>query len=133
MNVFRHRHGCCVRPMMAADCASEPDDCPLTGDDPAAAGARCSACDPDPAGPRVFFVEPKDGATVKSPVQLKFGIENFEIAAVPAGDGRRRSGPVWGTTMSASTPTACPPGTDIVKGAAVGALRQGRRPRWTCS
>ena len=33
----------------------------------------------------MFFVEPKDGATVKSPVHLMFGIENFEIAPVPAG------------------------------------------------
>jgi Domain of unknown function (DUF4399)/Family of unknown function (DUF6130) len=36
--------------------------------------------------PRVFFVEPKSGATVTSPVHLKFGVQNFEIAAVPAGD-----------------------------------------------
>lgn len=35
--------------------------------------------------PRVFFVEPKDGATVKSPVHLKFGIENYQVAAVPQG------------------------------------------------
>jgi hypothetical protein len=33
----------------------------------------------------VFFVEPQNGATVKSPVRLRFGIENYEIAAVPAG------------------------------------------------
>jgi hypothetical protein len=38
-----------------------------------------------PAGPRVFFVQPADGATVQSPVHLEFGAENFEIAAVPAG------------------------------------------------
>jgi hypothetical protein len=37
------------------------------------------------AGPRVFFVQPQDGATVKSPVMLEFGAENFQIAAVPAG------------------------------------------------
>ena len=36
--------------------------------------------------PRVFFVEPKNNATVTSPVHLKFGVENFEIAAVPPGD-----------------------------------------------
>jgi len=36
--------------------------------------------------PRIFFVEPKNGATVKSPVHLKFGIENYKIAAVPEGD-----------------------------------------------
>jgi hypothetical protein len=35
--------------------------------------------------PRVFFIEPQDGATVKSPVRLVFGIENYEIAPVPAG------------------------------------------------
>ena len=35
--------------------------------------------------PRVFFVEPQNGATVKSPVHLKFGIENYQIAAVPQG------------------------------------------------
>jgi len=36
--------------------------------------------------PRVFFVEPKNGVTVTSPVHLKFGVQNFEIAAVPPGD-----------------------------------------------
>ncbi len=35
--------------------------------------------------PRIFFIEPKNGASVKSPVQLKFGIENYKIAAVPDG------------------------------------------------
>jgi len=35
---------------------------------------------------RIFFVEPKNGASVKSPVKLKFGIENYKIAAVPDGD-----------------------------------------------
>jgi len=45
-----------------------------------------SACAPASAPQsRVFFEEPKDGATVKSPVHLKFGIENYQVAAVPAG------------------------------------------------
>src|SRR5258708_20170223 len=35
---------------------------------------------------RSFFIEPKNGATVTSPVHLKFGVENYEIAAVPPGD-----------------------------------------------
>ncbi len=35
---------------------------------------------------RVFFVEPKNGATVTSPVHMKFGAEGIEIAAVPQGD-----------------------------------------------
>jgi hypothetical protein len=34
----------------------------------------------------VFFVEPKDGATLKSPVELKFGVENYELSAVPPGE-----------------------------------------------
>jgi hypothetical protein len=38
------------------------------------------------AKPRVFFVEPKNGATVTSPVHMKFGAEGIEIAAVPPGD-----------------------------------------------
>lgn len=35
---------------------------------------------------RVFFVEPKNGATVTSPVHMKFGSEGVEIAAVPQPD-----------------------------------------------
>jgi hypothetical protein len=35
---------------------------------------------------RVFFVEPKQGATVSSPVHMKFGSQGIEIAAVPPGD-----------------------------------------------
>ena len=38
-----------------------------------------------PSKPRAFFEQPADGATVKSPVHLKFGIENYQVAAVPAG------------------------------------------------
>src|SRR4051812_15471015 len=34
---------------------------------------------------RVFFIEPKNGATVTSPVHLVFGVEDFEISAVPQG------------------------------------------------
>ena len=35
--------------------------------------------------PRIFFMEPKNGATVKSPVHLEFGIENYTISPVPDG------------------------------------------------
>ena len=35
---------------------------------------------------RVFFIEPKIGAQVTSPVHMKFGSEGIEIAAVPPGD-----------------------------------------------
>ena len=53
----------------------------------ALAGAACGQPEPasEPAGPRAFFVQPADGATVQSPVALEFGAEEFQIAAVPAG------------------------------------------------
>lgn len=38
------------------------------------------------SGRRVFFVEPQDGATVKSPVLLRFDVEGYEIAPVPSGE-----------------------------------------------
>ncbi|MBI4263075.1 MAG: DUF4399 domain-containing protein [Acidobacteria bacterium] len=51
-----------------------------------------AACQPsgqsgqsEPSGPRVFFVQPQDGATVTSPVMLEFGSQEFTIAAVPEG------------------------------------------------
>jgi hypothetical protein len=52
-----------------------------------------SEAQPDPAHgdhaatavPHVYFIEPVDGATVKSPVHFRFGIEHFEIAPVPTG------------------------------------------------
>ena len=36
--------------------------------------------------PRVFFIEPINGATVTSPVHMKFGSEGVKIEAVPPGD-----------------------------------------------
>ena len=41
-----------------------------------------------PKKPRVFFIEPKNGATVSSPVKMKFGSEGIEISPVPAGDAK---------------------------------------------
>lgn|SRR6186997_1331273 len=35
---------------------------------------------------RVFFVEPKNGATVTSPLHMKFGSEGIEISPVPPGE-----------------------------------------------
>jgi len=35
---------------------------------------------------KVFFIEPKNGATVSSPVHMKFGSSGVEISAVPPGD-----------------------------------------------
>lgn len=50
-----------------------------------AVGAYESNVSAAAAKARVFFVEPANGATVKSPVHLKFGAENYKIAAVPDG------------------------------------------------
>jgi len=47
-----------------------------------AAGAQKAAA----KKPRVFFIEPKNNATVTSPVHMKFGSEGIEIKAVPPGD-----------------------------------------------
>ncbi|NND53966.1 MAG: DUF4399 domain-containing protein [Gammaproteobacteria bacterium] len=35
----------------------------------------------DAAAGRVFIISPEDGATVTSPVQVKFGIDGFSVAA----------------------------------------------------
>jgi len=40
---------------------------------------------PSPAGAEVYIISPKDGATVKSPVHLVFGIEGYQIQPVPQG------------------------------------------------
>lgn len=39
-----------------------------------------SACGREP---RVLFVQPQGGATVKSPVRFEFGLENYTISPVP--------------------------------------------------
>ena len=55
---------------------------------PAASAPAADASHEGHQGGRVFFVEPKDGATVssKQPVKFVFGSENYTIAAVPAGE-----------------------------------------------
>ncbi|MGQ0456467.1 MAG: DUF4399 domain-containing protein [Hyphomicrobium sp.] len=45
---------------------------------------------PSPADAKVFIIEPKDGATVSSPVTVKFGVSGMEIA--PAGTDKANSG-----------------------------------------
>jgi uncharacterized protein DUF4399 len=54
--------------------------------------AACGGSSPEsrqsaaPGGGKVFFAEPKDGATVKSPVHIVFGSDMFTIAPVPPGE-----------------------------------------------
>ena len=63
---------------------------------------------------RVFFIEPQDGATVKSPVHLRFGIENFEIAPVPQGTVESVRQGLGHHHVGVDT-DCLPPGTEIPK------------------
>ena len=65
--------------------------------------------------PRIFFVEPKNNATVKSPVHLKFGIENYKIAPVPEGDVKTAR-PGVGHYHVGVEQNCLKPGETIVKG-----------------
>ncbi len=55
---------------------------PAQGSNPATQNTMPAA--PALSGPRVFFVEPADGAEVTSPVTVKFGAEEFTVE--PAGE-----------------------------------------------
>jgi hypothetical protein len=64
---------------------------------------------------RVFFIEPKNGATVSSPVKMKFGSEGIEIAAVPPGDPTTTRPGVAHYHVGIDQ-NCLPPGKNIVKG-----------------
>ena len=64
---------------------------------------------------RVFFVEPKNNATVTSPVHMKFGSEGIEIAAVPPGDVTTTRPGVAHYHVGIDE-DCLPPGKNIVKG-----------------
>src|SRR5579884_3213417 len=65
--------------------------------------------------PRVFFIEPKNGATVTSPVHMKFGSEGIKIDAVPPGDVTTAR-PGVGHYHVGIDQDCLPPGKNIVKG-----------------
>src|ERR1051326_3715985 len=65
--------------------------------------------------PRVFFIEPKNNATVSSPVHMKFGSEGIEIAAVPPGDVTTAR-PGKAHYHVGIDQNCLPPGKNIVKG-----------------
>ena len=52
----------------------------------AACGGSSPASTAAPGGGKVFFSEPKNGATVKSPVHIVFASDMFTIAPVPPGE-----------------------------------------------
>src|SRR5262245_2281329 len=98
-------------PVLIVACSSEskPSE---SSSAPASAPAASAA----PSGGRVFFVEPKDGATVKSPVHLVFGVENFMIMPVPEGTVTSAR-PGMGHHHVGVDTDCLPPGTEIVKAA----------------
>ena len=101
-----------ILPLMVVACTSEPEAPPAeTAPPPAVPAAAPSTT------PRVFFVEPQDGATVKAnqPVALKFGLENYELGAVPAGEVKEPRPGVGHHHVGVDKD--CPgSGTNIVKG-----------------
>lgn len=74
--------------ILAACAQDEPADSTPASSAPAATAAptRSSA----PPGAAVFFIEPANGATLSSPVTVKFGISGMSVA--PAGDTTPNTG-----------------------------------------
>ena len=67
--------------------------------------------------PRVFFIEPKNGATVTSPLHMKFGSEGIEIDPVPPGDITKAQVRPGKAHYHVGIDQSClPPGKTIVKG-----------------
>ena len=79
------------------------------------AQAAKPAATPSAKKPRVFFIEPKNNATVSSPLHMKFGSQGIEISPVPPGDlTTTRPGVAH---YHVGIDQAClPPGKTIVKG-----------------
>ncbi len=98
---------------LIAACSSEPS---TPAESTVAAAPAATAAAPGASGARVFFIEPVAGATVKSPVKLRFGIEGLEISPVPPGEvSSARAGTGH---HHVGVDTEClPPGTVIPKAA----------------
>lgn len=66
-----------------AGCVAEPE--PEPEPEPAMESEPAMETEPASTEPRVFFVSPEDGGTypASSPVTFEFGLENYELAAVP--------------------------------------------------
>lgn len=81
----------------------------------AAVMAGAQAKPPAAKKPRVFFVEPKNNATVTSPLHMKFGSQGIKIAAVPAGEVTKTRPGVAHYHIGIDQ-DCLPPGKTIVKG-----------------
>jgi Domain of unknown function (DUF4399)/Family of unknown function (DUF6130) len=101
--------------IMVSACGGAPEP-PAQQQAPAAAPASTPPA-ASAAAQRVFFVEPKDGATVKSPVHLVFGIEGYQLAPVPQGTiTPAEVRPGVGHHHVGVDQDCLPAGTEIVKG-----------------
>src|ERR1700731_2016066 len=67
------------------------------------------------AKPKGFFIEPKNGGIVTSPVHTKSGANGIEIAAGPAGDLKKARAGVGHYHIGVGV-ICLPPGRTIVKG-----------------
>ena len=78
-----------LAPLVLAACGAAEAPEPAVESAPAAP-------DPEPAdaGPRVFFVSPEEGGTypADSPVAFEFGIDNYQLGAVPEDVSQPRPG-----------------------------------------
>ncbi len=87
--MFRFLFFACIAGIGLAGCGKS--DAPATAPAQEAAPARTALQrTPSADGARVFFLEPEDGAVVKNPVRIRFGVEGMSI--VKAGDNRAHSG-----------------------------------------
>lgn len=102
--------------ILVAACSSGTPESSKPASSPPAVAPAPAAPPPAAAGPRLFFVSPQDGATVKSPVHLMFGVENFEIAPVPEGTVTTARAGMGHHHVGVDT-DCLPPGTEIVKAA----------------
>jgi hypothetical protein len=109
MTVLRHVLALAL-PLVVVACGS---DSTSTG---SGSTSTSSGSSPSGGGARVFFVEPQNGATVKSPVHLKFGAEMIQISPVPAGEVTS-SRPGMGHHHVAVDADCLPPGEVIPKAA----------------
>ena len=64
---------------------------------------------------RVFFIEPKNNATLSSPIHMKFGSSGIEISPVPPGDPKETRPGVAHYHVGIDQ-NCLPPGKNIVKG-----------------
>jgi hypothetical protein len=76
--------------LLAAACGGS--ETPSQSAQPAESAAPPASPPPAGGAGRVFFVQPKDGETVKSPVRFEFGAEQIAISPVPATVDKVRPG-----------------------------------------